>query len=195
MFPELCDVLDVPGILAPVISPDSVALVLLSKLPFSPSDGICPPLGIDCELGLLERELGSEAVDALDVLEGIPVDDEDPVCPDADVLEELLDELELDDELEELDEELEDEEDELEDEELLLDESCDVLVVTEVWQALNPRVSNIMINAIFFMVIIATKLVNRETLLNLVIILRPSPLLVKKQVSKLISSGAPFSSN
>lgn len=189
--------LDVPGILAPAVSPDSVVLVLLSKLPFSPSDGICPPLGIDCELGLLERELGCEADVVLDVLEGIPEDDEDPVCPDADVLEELLDELELDDELllEELDEELEDEEDELEDEELLLDESCEVLVVTEVWQALNPRVSNMMLEAIYFLFIITANPMDREKLLILIIILRPSPLLVKKQVPKLISSGAPFSSN
>lgn len=63
------------------------------------------------------------------MLEGIPDEDAVPVCPEAEVLEELLDEdeLELDDELEELDDE-----DELEDEELLLEESCDVLVVTEV---------------------------------------------------------------
>lgn len=115
---------------------------------------------MDCELGVLERELGCEADAVLDVLEGIPEDDEDPVCPAADVLEELLEELELDDEL--LLEELEDEEDELEDEELLLDDSCEVLVVTEVWQALNPRVSNMMLEAIFFLFIITANLVDRK---------------------------------
>ena len=67
------------------------------------------------------------------MLEGIPDADAVPVCPEAEVLEVLLDEdeLELDDELEELDDELDDD-DELEDEELLLEESCDELVVTEV---------------------------------------------------------------
>lgn len=68
------------------------------------------------------------------MLEGIPDEDAVPVCPEAEVLDELLDEdeLELEDELEELDDELEELDDELEDEELLLEESCDVLVVTEV---------------------------------------------------------------
>lgn len=110
---------------------------------------------------LLERELVCEGVD---VLEGIPEEDAVPVCPDAEGLDELLevllgeDELELEDELDELDDELEDEEldeldDELEDEELLLDDSCGEFIVTEVWHALNPRVSTIMLMGTIFMFI------------------------------------------
>ena len=57
-LPELCEELLVSGMLAPAISPESGELVLLlSKSPLSPDEGVCPLLGIDGEPWLLEREL------------------------------------------------------------------------------------------------------------------------------------------
>ena len=117
------------------------------KLPGMPAEG-CPPAGVpgeDVELGM-ELLVDPDCV-GVDAVVGIPVEEAEPLCPEAvDVDDGLLELLLL---LEE-DEELEDELDELEDEELLLDDCSGELWLTEVWQALRNKLSSSRLTAAAF---------------------------------------------